>query len=195
VLRTATLLGFSHSTVSLVYQEWSTTQRTSNLTQLWEELEPKWAIIPVKCFRHLVESMPWLIEAVLRAKAGATQYSEGVPNVLYTQCILVTHTWIHTQTEIIYMAGRQQRAGHAVRLGSEASVLLSQRNSMESVAFPTSVCECVVFLSCVCVCFSLCVCACLQASVHVCMYSAESEGGLLPFRPFIPFRANRQNSD
>jgi hypothetical protein len=36
--RTATLLGFSPSTVSLVYQEWSTTQRTANLTQLWEAL-------------------------------------------------------------------------------------------------------------------------------------------------------------
>ena len=30
VSRTATLLGFSRSTVSCVYQEWSTTQRTSS---------------------------------------------------------------------------------------------------------------------------------------------------------------------
>ena len=30
VSRTATLLGFSHSTVSRVYQEWSTTIRTSS---------------------------------------------------------------------------------------------------------------------------------------------------------------------
>jgi hypothetical protein len=30
VSRTATLLGFSHSTVSCVYQEWSTTQRRSS---------------------------------------------------------------------------------------------------------------------------------------------------------------------
>jgi hypothetical protein len=38
---------------------------------------------------HLIDSMPWLIEAVLKAKGGATQYSEGVPNVRYTQCISV----------------------------------------------------------------------------------------------------------
>jgi hypothetical protein len=71
VSRTASLLGFSWSTVSHAYQEWSTTQRTSSqLTQLWEALESTWASIPVKCFRHLVQSMPRRIEAVLRAKAG-----------------------------------------------------------------------------------------------------------------------------
>ena len=42
--------------------------------QLWEALESTWASIPVECFRHLVESMPQRIEAVLRAKGGATQY-------------------------------------------------------------------------------------------------------------------------
>jgi hypothetical protein len=57
------------------------------LTQLWEALESTWASIPVERFRHLVESMPRRIEAVLRAKGGATQYYEGVPNVLYTQHI------------------------------------------------------------------------------------------------------------
>jgi hypothetical protein len=38
------------------------------LTQLWEALESTWASIFVECFRHLVESMPQQIEAVLRAK-------------------------------------------------------------------------------------------------------------------------------
>ena len=42
----------------------------ANLTQLWEALESTWASIPVERFRHLVESMPRRIEAVLRA----TQY-------------------------------------------------------------------------------------------------------------------------
>ena len=68
VSRTAILLGFSHSTVSRVYQEW-------------------WASIPVELFRHFVESMPRQIEAVLRAKGVASQYEEGVPNVLSTHCI------------------------------------------------------------------------------------------------------------
>ena len=46
----------------------------ANLTQLWEALESTWASIPVERFRHLVESMPRQIEAVLKGKKGATQY-------------------------------------------------------------------------------------------------------------------------
>jgi hypothetical protein len=53
----------------------------ANLTQLWEALESTWASIPVERFLHLVESVPRRIEAVLRAKRSATQYSEGVYNV------------------------------------------------------------------------------------------------------------------
>jgi hypothetical protein len=45
VSRTATLLGFSRSTVSRVYKEWSTNQRTSG------QPDTTWASIPVygKC--------------------------------------------------------------------------------------------------------------------------------------------------
>ena len=43
---------------------------TVNFTQLWEALESTSASIPVELFRHLVESMPQLIEAVLRAIGG-----------------------------------------------------------------------------------------------------------------------------
>ena len=68
VSRTATLLGFSLSTVSCVYQEWSSTQRTS-----------------IK-LDTTVGSIGVDIEAVLREKRDAAQYWEGVPNVLYTQC-------------------------------------------------------------------------------------------------------------
>ena len=77
VSRTATLLGFTRSTVSHVYQEytWETPKgHPANLTQLWEALESTWSSIPVECFRHHVESMPSRIEATLRAKGGATQY-------------------------------------------------------------------------------------------------------------------------
>jgi hypothetical protein len=35
--------------------------------ELWKALESIWASIPVAHFLHLVESMPWWIEAVLRA--------------------------------------------------------------------------------------------------------------------------------
>ena len=55
----------------------------ANLTQLCEALESTWASIPVERFRHLVESIPRPIEAVLRGKGGATQY-QGVPNVFIT---------------------------------------------------------------------------------------------------------------
>jgi hypothetical protein len=46
----------------------------ANLTQLWEALESTWASIPAEHFRHLVETMPRRIEAVLRVKGGASQY-------------------------------------------------------------------------------------------------------------------------
>ena len=46
----------------------------ANLTQLWEAMPSTWAGIPVERFQHLVVSMPRQIEALLRAKGGATQY-------------------------------------------------------------------------------------------------------------------------
>ena len=72
VSRAATLLGFSHSTVSRVYPEWSTTQRTfSQLDTTVGHLESTSASILVERFRHLVESIPRRIEAFLRALGGA----------------------------------------------------------------------------------------------------------------------------
>ena len=46
----------------------------ANLTQLREALESTSASMHVERFRHLVESMPRRIEAVLGSKVGATQY-------------------------------------------------------------------------------------------------------------------------
>ena len=58
-------------------------------------LESKRNSIPVERFQHLVESMPRWIEAVLRTKGEATQYKEGVPNVLCTQCLQKVFTPLH----------------------------------------------------------------------------------------------------
>ena len=71
VSRTATLLGFSRSTVSPVNQEWSTTQRASSqLDTTVGSIKINKTSIHVENFGHLVESMPWRVETVLRAKGG-----------------------------------------------------------------------------------------------------------------------------
>jgi hypothetical protein len=62
----------------------------ANLTQLWEALEWTWASIPVECFRHIVESMPWWIEAVLRAKTGVQL---NVRNVFLMFCKISVYVW------------------------------------------------------------------------------------------------------
>ena len=78
VSRTTMQLGFSHSIVSRVYQECPPPKgHHANLTQMWEALESTWARIPVERFRHLFSVHTFhcrLIEAVLRAEVGATQY-------------------------------------------------------------------------------------------------------------------------
>ena len=59
VSRTAMLLGFSRSTVSCVYQEWSTTQRTSNqLDTTGEALESIRASIPLNFSNTLCFTTP-----------------------------------------------------------------------------------------------------------------------------------------
>jgi hypothetical protein len=69
MLRTTTLQGFSHSTVSGVYQEWSTTRRTSSqLDTTVGSIGVSWSSVPMERFQHLVESMPQQIETVLRSK-------------------------------------------------------------------------------------------------------------------------------
>ena len=65
VSRTATLLGFSCSTVSHVYQKWSTTQRTSSqLDTTVESIGVKWASIPVFlmfCTLSIATILRWFI--------------------------------------------------------------------------------------------------------------------------------------
>jgi hypothetical protein len=53
----------------------------ANLAQLLEALESS-ASIPVECFRHLIESIPQRIKAVVR---------ESVPNVWYTAHMYTAH--------------------------------------------------------------------------------------------------------
>jgi transposase len=45
-------------------------QRPTSLTALQEE----WAVIPPETFRHLVESLPGRVRAVIKAKSGPTRY-------------------------------------------------------------------------------------------------------------------------
>jgi hypothetical protein len=37
-------------------------------------LQEEWAAIPLETFRHLVESLPCRVRAVIKAKGGPTQY-------------------------------------------------------------------------------------------------------------------------
>ncbi len=45
-----------------------------NLQQLCDVIMSIWTKISEECLQHLVESMPWRIKAVLKAKAGPTRY-------------------------------------------------------------------------------------------------------------------------
>jgi hypothetical protein len=72
---------FPRSTVSHVYQEWSTTQRTSS--QLDTTVGRIGASIPVEQ-GYLVEFMPQQIEAVLRAKG----VQRNIRKVFLIFCIL-----------------------------------------------------------------------------------------------------------
>ncbi len=46
----------------------------TNLQQLRDAIMSIWTKISEEYFQHLVESMPWRIKAVLKAKGGPTQY-------------------------------------------------------------------------------------------------------------------------
>ncbi len=47
--------------------------QTTNLQQLCDAIMSIWTKISEECFQHLVESMPWRIKAVLKAKADPTR--------------------------------------------------------------------------------------------------------------------------
>ncbi len=87
--------GFLNMTVSSLYQMASTVIRSqsnrsplsvvereihimdvhpTNLQQLCDVIMSIWTKISEECLQHLVESMPWRIKEVLKAKAGPTRY-------------------------------------------------------------------------------------------------------------------------
>ncbi len=46
----------------------------TNPQQLRDAIMSIWPKISQECFQHLVESMPWRIKTVLKAKEGPTRY-------------------------------------------------------------------------------------------------------------------------
>ncbi len=46
----------------------------TNLQQLHDAIMSMWTKISENCFQHFVESMPWILKAVLKAKGGQTWY-------------------------------------------------------------------------------------------------------------------------
>ncbi len=52
--------------------------QTTNLQQLRDDIMSIWTKISEECFQHLVESMPWIIKAVLK---------QAVPNKVSSECI------------------------------------------------------------------------------------------------------------
>ncbi len=48
--------------------------QTTNLQELSDAIMTIWTKTSEECFQHLVESMPWIINAVLKEKGGPTRY-------------------------------------------------------------------------------------------------------------------------
>ncbi|GFW23196.1 ANK_REP_REGION domain-containing protein [Trichonephila clavipes] len=47
---------------------------STNLTELWTPLANIWQVIPVERFQKLIESMPRLVAAIIKARGGPTPY-------------------------------------------------------------------------------------------------------------------------
>ncbi len=69
-------------------------------TNLQQQQLSIWTKISEECFQHLVESMPWRIKALLKAKGGPTRHWQGVPNKVASECMCV---YIYIQYIYIYI--------------------------------------------------------------------------------------------
>jgi hypothetical protein len=49
-------------------------QRSTSLTAMATALLEEWAAIPLETFRHIVESLPARVRAVIKTKGGPTRY-------------------------------------------------------------------------------------------------------------------------
>ncbi len=70
----------------------------TNLQQLRDAIMTIWTKISEECLQHLVESMPQIIKAVLKAKGGPTMYLQGLPNKVASEYI-----YIYIYITYIYM--------------------------------------------------------------------------------------------
>ncbi len=77
-----------------------------NLQQLCNAIMSIWTKISEECFQDLVESMPWRIKAILKAKVGPTQYQQGVPNKVASECIYIYYFlhFLHLFYYFIYIS-------------------------------------------------------------------------------------------
>ena len=94
VSRTALLLGFSRSTVSHVYQEWSTTQRTSS------QLDTTVGSIGVNMGQHPCGTLSTPCRVHAQMNWGDLR-ARSVPNVRYTQCkVHEKRNWFNFWTQV-----------------------------------------------------------------------------------------------
>ncbi len=82
----------------------------TNLQQLRDAIMSTWTKISEECLQHLVESMPWRIKTVLKAKGGPTRYEQGVPNKVASECMCVcvcmcVHIYVYMPTILLKSLG------------------------------------------------------------------------------------------
>ncbi len=75
----------------------------TNLQQLRDAIMTIWTKISEECLQHLVESMPQIIKAVLKAKGGPTMYLQGLPNKVASEYIYTVYIYIYIYIYYIHI--------------------------------------------------------------------------------------------